>query len=192
MAFVETPRFPDAIARGTQFGPGYSTSKARNLGGYEVSNQNWSMPLYEGDVSHACKTQALIDNLLAFFHGVAGMHNGFRFKDFADFDASGAEGTVVSLSASTWQMYKTYTYGALTATRKIQKPVSATVSVAGGGSYTVDYTTGIITKNSGADPTSWTGQFDVPVRFNVDRLLPIGITSSLYNLSPIPIVEIRL
>lgn len=192
MPFVETPRFPDAIAAGTQFGPGYSTGKARNLGGYEAGNQNWSMPLYEGDVSHGAKTLALIADLLAFFHGVAGMHKGFRFKDFADYSVSGSQGTLVALTASTWQMYKTYTYGALTATRKIQKPLATGITIAGGGTYTYDSTTGIVTKVSGADPTGWTGQFDVPVRFNVDRMLPIGVTSAVFNLPAIPIVEIRL
>lgn len=192
MAFVETPRFPDAIARGTQFGPGYSTGKAHNLGGYEVSNQNWSMPLYEGDVSHGAKTQALINDLLAFFHGVAGMHKGFRFKDFADYTVTGAQGTLTVIVAdTTWQLYKTYTYGALTATRKIQKPVAG-VTFVGGGSYSLDTTTGIVTRNSGANPTSWTGEFDVPVRFNLDRMLPIGMTAAVYNLPSIPIIEVRI
>lgn len=192
MSFIETPRFPDAIARGTQYGPAYLTRVARNVGGYEARNQNWSLPLYEGDVSHGAKTQALIDDLLAFFHGVAGMQNGFRFKNFNDYQAAGAQGTLVLLTASTWQMYKTYTYGALSKARKISKPVSGTITVEGGGSYTLDATTGIITKTAGADPTSWTGQFDDPVRFNVDKFLPISLTSAIYNLPSIPIIEIRI
>ena len=96
MSFIETPRFPTTISAGARFGPGYSTSKARNLGGFEVSNQNWLMPLHEGDVSHAARKQTLFNELLAFFHGVAGMHNGYRFKNFNDYTASGAEGTVVA------------------------------------------------------------------------------------------------
>jgi uncharacterized protein (TIGR02217 family) len=192
MAFIETPRFPDKIAQGTQFGPAYSTAKARNLGGYEVSNQNWSMPLYEGDVSHAVKTQALLDDLIAFFHAVAGPHKGFRFKDFADYTVTGAQGTLTVITAdTTWQLYKTYTYGAVSATRKIQKPVSG-VAFAGGGTYALDTATGIVTRSAGANPTSWTGEFDVPVRFNVDRFLPIALTSALYNLPALPIVEVRL
>lgn len=192
MAFIETPRFPDKIAQGTQFGPGYSTAIARNIGGYEANNQNWSMPLYEGDVAHAAKTQALINDLLAFFHGVAGMHNGFRFKNFNDYTASVAQGTLTVIVAdTTWQMYKTYTYGALTFARKITKPL-ATVTIAGGGSYTVATTTGIVTKTGGSNPTGWSGEFDTPVRFNIDRMLPISVTSDIYSLPAIPIVEIRI
>ncbi len=192
MPFVETPRFPDAIARGTQFGPAYSTALARNIGGHEVRNKNWSMPLYRGDVSHGAKTQALIDDLLAFFHHTAGMYNGFRFKDFADFEAAGAEGTLTAIVADTsWQLYKTYTYGAITATRKIQKPVTG-VAFAGGGTYELDTATGIVTRTAGANPTSWTGEFDTPVRFNLDEFLPIGMTAAVYNLPAIPIIEIRI
>lgn len=193
MAFIETPRFPTTISAGAKFGPGYSTSKARNLGGAEASNQNWLMPLYRGDVSHAAKTQALYDDLLAYFHGVAGRHNQFRFKNFGDFSATSAQGTLVELTANTtWQMYKTYTYGALSKARKISKPIATGMVIAGGGSYTLDTTTGIITRNSGANPTSWAGQFDTPVRFDTDEMLPVSITSALYEWTSIPILEVRL
>lgn len=192
MSFVETPRFPETIASGSKFGPGYNTSIARNLGGYEQNNQNWLMPLYEGDVSMGVKDQDGLDQLLAFFHGVAGRHNSFRFKNFNDYTAAGAEGTVVSLTASTFQLYKTYTYGALTKARKITKPVNGTLVISGGGSYTVDYTTGIITKVSGSNPTGWSGEFDTPVRFDVDQMLPQWMSFELYTWQAIPIKEIRL
>jgi hypothetical protein len=41
MPFIESPRFPESIGAGSKFGPGYSTSIARNLGGFEMNNQNW-------------------------------------------------------------------------------------------------------------------------------------------------------
>lgn len=191
MAFKESPRFPESISKGSRFGPGYSTAIARNLGGYEVNNQNWSMPLHEGDVSHAVKTQAQLDDLLAFFHGVAGMHNGFRFKSENDYAVTGSQGTVVALDATHWQMYKTYTYGALTMARKVSKPIAG-ASIAGGGSYTVDTATGIITKTGGANPTGWTGEFDFPVRFNIDKMLPMWVKIHLYEWTSIPIVELRI
>lgn len=193
MSFIETPRFPESISAGSKFGAGYSTSIARNLGGYEVNNQNWLMPLYEGDVSHGVLDQAGLDSLLAFFHGVAGRHNGFRFKNFNDYTATGAQGTLVNLvSNTTWQLYKTYTYGALTKARKISKPVSGAVTFTGGGSYTLDATTGIVTRNSGANPSAWAGEFDTPVRFDVDQMLPQWISFERYSWSSIMVKELRL
>lgn len=192
MAFIETPRFPESISAGSKFGPAYNTSIARNLGGYEVNNQNWLMPLYEGDVSFGCKDQEGLDVLLAYFHGVAGRHNGFRFKNFNDYQATGLDGTLVSLGGSTWQMYKTYTYGALSKARKITKPVAGSIVISGGGSYSYNTTTGVITKSGGADPTGWSGEFDTPVRFDVDQMLPQWITFERYTWGAIMIREIRI
>lgn len=191
MAFVETPRFPVDISVGSKFGPGYSTSIARNLGGFEQNNQNWSMPLHIGDVIFGCRTQPQLNNLLAYFHGVAGMHNGFRFKSFNDYTATGSQGTVTVIDATHWQMYKTYTFGALSKARKITKPIAGAV-IAGGGSYSYDTATGIITKLSGADPTGWVGEFDFPVRFNLDEMLPQWLDVRFHQLSSVPIVELRL
>lgn len=193
MSFIETPRFPESISAGSKFGPGYSTSVARNFGGFEVSNQNWLMPLYEGDVSHGVKDQDGLDDLLAFFHGVAGRHNGFRFKNFNDYSVDTTSGTLVELTANTtWQLYKTYIYGALSKARKITKPVSGTVSVSGGGSYSLNYTTGVLTRNSGSNPTGWVGEFDTPVRFDIDQMLPQWLAFERYSWQSILIKEFRL
>lgn len=193
MAFLESPRFPDDISAGSVFGPGYNTSKASNQGGFEMSNANWSMPLYEGDVGYQHLTQDQLDDLLAFFHRLQGMHDGFRFKNYSDYAASGAEGTVVQLTAETWQMYKTYTFGAATFSRKISKPIAGVV-ISGSGSYSYDLTTGIITDNSSpaSAPSGWVGEFDCPVRFNTDKMLPQWITQEQYEWMSIPIVELRL
>ena len=193
MTFKETPRLPEALSAGSKIGPGYSTSVARNLGGFEASNQNWSMPLYEGDIGYVARTQQQLDDLLAFFHGVAGRHHGFRVKNFYDYLVTGPQGTVLQLSAHPWQMQKTYTYGALNMTRKISKPVAG-VAVAGGGTYSVDTTTGIITAigSPAVAPTGWTGQFDTPMKFNTDKMLPLWIAIERYEWQSIPIIEIRL
>lgn len=190
MPFIETPRFPENIAVGSKFGPVYNTAIARNIGGHEVANQNWSMPLHQGDVAHGVKSQANLDDLLAFFHGVAGMQNGFRFKNYADFATTGSQGTLTTLSATTWQMHKTYTFGALTMQRKIQKPIAGAV-IAGGGTYTYSTVTGIITKSAGADPTSWTGEFDFPVRFNTDEMMPQWLSFGIFDMR-FPIIEVRV
>lgn len=192
MSFIETPRFPTSISAGAKYGPGYSTSIARNIGGYEVSNQNWSMPLYEGDVSFGVRTQAQLDDLLAFFHGVAGMQNGFRFKNFSDYRATAAQGTLTVITAdTTWQMGKTYTYGALTKLRKITKPLAG-ATIAGGGTYSYSTVTGILTRSAGANPTSWAGEFDDPVRFDIDKMLPVAVMFDRFDWDSIPIREIRI
>ena len=192
MAFKESPRFPENIAAQSKFGPGFSTQIARNLGGYEARNRHWTYPLHEGDVGFV-RTQAELDQLLAFFHGVAGMFDGFRFKNYNDYEVTASEGTFIQLTGSTWQLAKTRTYGAITSQWKVKKPVSSTVVVSG-GSFTLDDTTGIITAvgSPTPTPTSWTGEFDFPVRFNTDKMLPMWISFELYDWQSIPIIELRL
>ncbi len=193
MSFVETPVFPEGLSQGSQYGPGYSTSQAVNLGGYRATNQNWAMPLYEGDVGFSIVDQPTLDQLLAFFHYVVGRQKGFRFKNWNDFNATAAQGTVVALGSARYQMYKTYTYGAAVTTRKITKPRSTAVA-SGPGSYSIDTTTGIITAlgSPTVAPTGWSGDFDDPVQFNTDRMLPMWISFERYKWESIPIKEIRI
>lgn len=190
--FLETPRFPDRIAAAvSKFGPVYSTTIGRNIGGYEASNQNRTMALYRGDLVSGILDQDDLDEVLDYFHGMAGMHNQFRFKSFNCYLVEGAEGTLEQLSATTWQMYRTWTIGAITRSKKISKPIAG-ATIAGGGSYSLDTTTGIITKNSGANPTGWTGEFDFPVRFDLDEMLPQWASFERYEIDSIPIQEVRL
>lgn len=192
MAGIETPRFPDSISVGSKFGPGYSTSAVENTGGFEMVNRNWTFPKHQGDVSFGVVSPETLDQLLAFFHEVAGRFKPFRFKNFNDFSASGSEGVVVAIDASNWQMYKKYTFGSITPQRKISKPLASGITIAGGGSYSYDPTTGVINKTGGADPTGWTGEFDFWVRFDDDVMMPQWISFELYDWSPVPIIEVKL
>lgn len=195
MSFIETPRFPDAISYGATGGPEWSTTVVAVASGFEARNQNWAAARHRYDVSHVVhdgdggKKAALI----AFFHIARGRANAFRYKDWADFSAASGAGVLVNLTATTWQMAKRYTSGAQSFDRIINKPVSGTVALTGGGSYSVDYTTGVVTKTSGADPTGWSGEFDVPVRFDTDQLqMSIEAPHGYGHWSGIGLVEVRL
>jgi hypothetical protein len=72
----------------------------------------------------------------------------------------------------------------------IQKPVSGTVTIPG-ATGTLDYTTGIFTKSSGT-PTTWTGQFDIPVRFAEDYPhIGLDSTGAYYAWTQIKLRETR-
>lgn len=198
MSFLETPRFPETISFGARGGPGFSTGVVSFASGFESRNANWSQSRHEYEVGQAVRGKSDFDDLIAFFRIAQGRANGFRYKDFADYTATGSEGIVTALGGSTWQMYKRYTSGSSTSDRIIQKPVSGTLSISGGGTYTVDYATGIITKTGGSDPTGWTGEFDVPCRFDTDTMRHeivnrTGTTNEvLIGWQSIPLVEIRV
>jgi uncharacterized protein (TIGR02217 family) len=192
MSFLETPRFPESISYGAIGGPGYQTNVVIVSSGHEQRNADWDTARGRWEVSQGVKTKTDFDTLAAFFRAVKGRAHGFRFKDWSDYEVSGSDGTLLALGGSTWQMYRTYSAGALTETRKIAKPVSGTVTVSGGGTYSINYATGVITKSAGADPTGWTGEFDVPARFDTDEMrAEVMGPGPLLRWASIPIVEIR-
>lgn len=191
--FIESPRFPEKISYGAVGGPEYSTDIVVVNSGFESRNQNWSQPLAKFDVSHGVKTQDELNVLVAFFRNVKGRAHGFRFKDWTDYRVAEGQGVLIPTGeANKWQLLKKYTSGAYDDFRVISKPVAASVVIGGGGTYTLDATTGKVTKTTGADPTGWTGEFDVPVRFDTDSMRTTIEQYRIFSWGQIPIVEIRV
>jgi uncharacterized protein (TIGR02217 family) len=195
MAFLETPRFPETVSFGVTGGPEFLTDVVIVNSGHEYRNQVRSLELNRWDVAHAARLPEHWAPLKKFFRNAAGRANGFRFKDWADYEVESGEGVFTLLTATTFQMWKRYTSGSTSYDRKIQKPVSGTVTVTGGSGVTVDYTTGIVTVSSGT-PTSWVGEFDVPARFDTDQMRGTIIDRSgndyVIGWESIPVVEIRV
>jgi uncharacterized protein (TIGR02217 family) len=209
MAFLETPRFPENISFGASGGPGYLTDIVPLKSGFEQRNSLWTFPRGTWDVGQVTKTKTQYAPLVAYFRTVGGKRDGFRFKDWDDFQDFDNQGTGVLGTTGlgdgitvAFQMYKNYTNGSAVDQRIIRKPVVGAILFFDNGSPvtpTLDTTTGIAT--FGSPPTTghaltWTGQFDVPVRFDVDAL-KIEIVDKqsggdlLIRWPTIPIIEIR-
>lgn len=195
MPFLDTPRFPDEISAWAVGGRGFNTTVVQTYGGDDFRNQNWTMALGQWEIPSVERiTNPVLPYswklLRNFFMVLRGGFNTFRFKDGTDYTDE-AGGVFIAIDATHFQMYKNYTVGALTYQQIINKPVFATVVVTGGVAPVVDYSTGIVAVSSGT-PTSWTGQFDIPVRF-VDDFPRNGLDSSgaLYSWQSMKLVEVR-
>ncbi len=198
MAFLESPRFPDEIAFWAVGGRAFQTTVVETYGGDEYRNAAWQIARGEWDFSEGLRTAdanaafaALAQKLLRnFFLVNYGQLGAFRFKSFADYTDEG-QGYFVTIDSTHFQMFKHYVSGALTYDQPIYKPVSGSVTVTGGTGATVDSTTGIVTVSSGT-PTSWVGQFDIPVRFGGDmpKMGP-DPSGALYNWQGIKLIEVR-
>lgn len=151
MSFIESPRFPIDVSYGFRGGPMFRTKVVEMASGHEKRNQDWSRARRRYDAAHGVKSQAELDVLLAFFLAVGkGKLNGFRVRDWADYQvtvANGIIGSGVGDGTPTLQLAKRYTSGANTSDRDITKPVSA--SIYRGGvlqasptNYTLDTTNG--------------------------------------------------
>lgn len=199
MSFDEV-QFPTDIAYGSTGGPEFLTDIVVTSGGYEKRNIRWSAPRASYEVNHAPKDQQQLSNLIAFFMARKGKANGFRFKDWSDYNVSAENIGTGDGSQVSFQLIKKYQSGSQIYNREIKKPASATEkiyfdSVLQSSGYTVDYTTGIITfttaPSSGVAITT-DFEFDVPVRFDTDRLSASMDDYGANSWVNVPLVEIRL
>jgi uncharacterized protein (TIGR02217 family) len=192
-------RFPDAVARGATGGPEYATQVVTLASGFEERNRRWAQARGRWDISTGIRTREQMAEVVAFFRARGGRAYGFRFKDWSDFEAADAPLTVTD-QPTVWQLAKPYESGPFDESRIIAKPVAGTVVLRVGGvvqvegvDYTLDHTTGRVTFTvSPTAPPLADFEFDVPVRFDTDKL-EVSLSGFQHGAIPnIPVVEIRL
>lgn len=184
MAFFEQ-QFDPRLSYGARGGPVWSTTKAKVQSGRRNANRNWSAPLHRYNVSHAVKTNDDFEAVRAFFYVVSGAYDGFRFKDWSDYEATRDNSALAFVAGNEWQMQRVYTVGSRSFARTITKPCASPAPVVWrrrsgvwsvvtpvGSPTAIDYTTGrvSITGHLAGDVYAWVGQFDVPVAFESDEM----------------------
>lgn len=205
---MESPRFPDDIAIGSTGGPMFNTAVVAIKSGGEQRNINWDVPLVPWDVGTGIRRKAQIYSLLEHFMVVRGKGHGFRFKDWNDYKSGAPTDTVTATDQllgtgdgvkTQFQLIKTYSLGGLTMARKILKPVSGTTLIAlddvpQGSGWSVDTTTGLVTFTAapGVGVTVKAGyEFDIPARFDTDRLEISPLALDAEEIPNIPVIELR-
>lgn len=196
--FNET-RLLDKVSYGSQFGQEYNTRIVQLRSGRDKRNANWTLPL--GRYSILYEAIRPEDHMLVRGAHMACMGSliAFRFKDWSDYIATDEAIGTGTGSSQDLQLTKVYDFGPLSISRDIVKPVTGTVVIYVDGvptAATIDYTTGIatLTATNGAAIT-WSGEFDVPVRFDSDRLdcEPVAPQNREFHLSAnVDFTEVRL
>ncbi|MEZ5776018.1 MAG: DUF2460 domain-containing protein [Hyphomicrobiaceae bacterium] len=211
-AFHEV-RFPTRISRSATGGPERRTEIVTLGSGREERNSRWADSRRSYNAGYGVRGIDDLHEVIAFFEERRGRLHGFRWKDHADWKSCAPSVTTSALDqllgsgdgeTLVFAIAKTYGSGLNPYLRRIAKPVAGTVAVAVGGTlqvigddYVVDTVTGQIAFLAGHAPPPGAGvtagfEFDVPVRFDTDRL-EIDVTSVLHGSIPsIPIVEIRI
>lgn len=198
MSFVET-RLRDDVEKGAEGGPGFKTTVITLSSGHEQRNIDWEYERGEWDLAYGIRTKSAYNETLEFFRARRGRAFGFRFKDWADYELDStqqfAEGDGATLKFQLFKWYGGYLTGY---SRPIQKPVDGTVRVFVDGvedtGATVDSTTGVITFLSAPIASaviSASGEFDVPVRFALDRMAASVEWENAAAIPNIPIIELR-
>lgn len=199
MSFSEYA-FPADISYGSAGGPEYSTDIVVSHSGHEQRNSNWSQARLRYNVAYGVKTKAQLSTLITFFRARKGQAEGFRFKDWTDFEAVGETLGIGDGTQTEFQLVKRYISGADSHIRTITKPVQGSVaisldSILQTDGFTLDTATGIITFDS--PPASGVSvqadfEFDVPVRFATDRLSSSLDDYGVYSVRDLPLIEVRV
>jgi uncharacterized protein (TIGR02217 family) len=207
MAFHEI-RFPDNISRGARGGPERRTQIVELASGDEERNASWANSRRRYDATYGIRRADDLAAVVAFFEARNGRLYGFRWKDWGDYKSCLPSGTPSASDqaigtgdgmTTAFQLAKAYISGAHSWTRSITKPVAgtATVSIDGvvqASDWSVDTTTGLVTfATAPANGTAITAgfEFDVPVRFDTDRLDVTHDIERLGSITSIPLIEVR-
>ena len=207
MAFHEV-RFPDDISRGARGGPERRTQVVELASGDEERNASWADSRRRYDAAYGIRRADDLAAVIAFFEARNGRLHGFRWKDWGDYRSGLPSAPVTPIDQAlgigdgdteTFQLVKRYESGAQAWVRRIVKPVAGTVRVALAGveqlsGWSVNMTTGIVTfataPAAGVLVTAGF-EFDVPVRFDTDRLDVTWDLDRLGSIASIPLVEVR-
>ena len=210
MAFHDI-RFPANLSFGATGGPERRTDIVTLANGFEERNTPWKHSRRRFDAGMGLRSLDDMEQMIAFFEARQGQLHGFRWKDWGDYKScapSKAPDALDQLIAigdevrTVLPLVKAYTSGQQTYLRPITKPVAGTVRIAIGGDevqegidYTVGVNTGLIAfahaPDVGAEVTAGF-EFDVPVRFDTDRI-EASVSSFQAGQAPsVPVIEVRL
>jgi uncharacterized protein (TIGR02217 family) len=196
--FNET-RLLDCVSYGSEFGQEFNTRIVTLRSGQERRNINWSMPLGRYNVMYQALSPEDHIKVRAAHMASMGSAIPFRFKDHTDYKAEDEFLTNGTGSAQTVQLIKKYAFGPVELERVIQKPVMGTVTIYENGieiGSSVDYATGEVTFTATSlSEVTWSGEFDIPVRFESDRLDvdPLANTKNGFLITTdVGLVEVRL
>ncbi len=199
MSFYET-QFPTDISYGSVGGPEYSTEVVITESGAEYRNIQWAHARAKYNVAYGVRDEDQLASLIAFFRAMRGRAHGFRYKDWTDFEGDDEPIGVGDASEDEFQLLKEYAAGSAAYYRTITKPVTGTTviyfdGVLQGSGWSVSTTTGIVTFTAppgvGVVITA-DFEFDVPVRFDIDRLSVTLDDYGLQSAMDVPLVEIRV
>ena len=204
-------RFPANLSFGSVGGPERRTDVVTLANGYEERNTPWAHARRRYDAGVSMRSLDDIEVLIAFFEARRGQMYGFRWKDWSDFKSckmsaapayTDQQIAVGDEATTAFQLMKTYRSGDFTYVRPISKPVKGSVRVGIEGEeqregvhYEVDETTGFVTfvhpVNMGMRITAGF-EFDVPVRFDTDRIMTNVASFRAGDVPSVPVVEVRV
>ena len=205
--------FPIAVSFGATGGPERRNEIVTLMSGRETRNARFAHSKRRYDAGTGLRSAEDLHDVLAFFEARRGSLHGFRFRDPFDMKSCRPQQMPTALDQpigtgdgeqAVFQLVKTYGDGDDAYVRPVTKPVAGTVRVAVDGEeraegvdFTIDASTGLVTFDAGNIPASGAAVtagfvFDVPVRFDAERIEASLATFRAGAIPTIPLVEVAL
>lgn len=204
-------RFPASLSFGSIGGPERRTDIVTLANGHEERNTPWAHARRRYDAGLGLRSLDDIEVLIAFFEARQGQIYGFRWKDWSDFKSARPTAEVDFRDqliatgdgvTTRFQLAKTYRSGAVGYQRPISKPVAGTLRLGLGQEelqedidFTLDSVTGEVTLShppeQGIELVAGF-EFDVPVRFDTDRIATSVASFQAGDVPDVPVVEVRV
>ena len=204
-------RFPANLSFGSTGGPERRTEIVTLANGFEERNTPWAHSRRRYDAGVSLRSLDDVEALIAFYEARRGQLFGFRWKDWSDYKSCLSSKSPSAMdqiigygdgARLTFALSKTYASGEQTYTRPIVKPVLGSVLVAISGDpkvetieFDIDTTTGIISFPTPPDVgvrITAGFEFDVPVRFDTDRIQTSVASFKAGDVPSVPVVEVRV
>ena len=200
-------RLPEGIERGSGFGPTFRNVIQEAISGNEQRFAQWTKCRGVGDLSYGLLTSAdpLGDfrAILSLYRAHFGSLFPFRFRDWSDYTATNEVFGTGNGSKVSFQLSMTYdpslillgtsgsffyvrdiTLLASTPVIKIDNVVTTAYTISDAGAVT------FTTAPAADEQLTWSGLFDVPVRFDTDTLPVVLNEADLASVRSIPIKEV--
>jgi uncharacterized protein (TIGR02217 family) len=203
-------RLPEYIERGSGFGPSWRNVIQEAISGNEQRFAQWTKCRGVGDLSWGLQSSADKFGDYAIIHAMFRAHFGslypFRFRDWGDYTATNEVFGTGDGTSTAFQLSKTYdpqyllygTAGAYFYVRDITLPTGTIVIKKANVIQTpsTDYnisSSGVVTFASAPATGAqlvWSGEFDVPVRFDSDTLPTVLNEADIVSIRTLPIKEV--
>ncbi len=204
-------RFPASLSFGSVGGPERRTDIVTLANGFEERNTPWAHSRRRYDAGLGMRSLDDVETLISFFEARQGQMFGFRWKDWSDFKSGAATAEVDKGDqviargdgeTTVFQLIKTYSSGGFSYVRPILKPVLGTVTLGldqdaqrEGVDFEVDLATGrVIFSAPPLEQVEITAgfEFDVPVRFDTDKIQTSVASFQAGDVPNVPVVEVRI
>lgn len=204
-------RFPASLSFGSVGGPERRTDIVTLANGFEERNTPWAHSRRRYDAGLGMRSLDDVETLIAFFEARRGQMFGFRWKDWSDFKSGAARAETTFRDQEIakgdgqkieFQLRKTYRSGEFSYARPITKPVLGTVRVGleqdemqESVDYAVDLASGLVrfVQPPPVDVAVMAGfEFDVPVRFDTERIQTSMASFQAGDVPNVPVVEVRV